>query len=215
MGERRICGATTRAGTPCQRPPLAGRTRCRLHGGATPVGIASPHFRTGRYSRYLPDRLAARYEEARRDPELLNLTDELAAVDALLGELLGQLDRGESGAAWSALQAKWAELARAKALGRAGEAAVALEEIGAVIERGALQLAAYVEIGRLLEQRRKLTEAEVRRRVVMRFLIHVEQVESLLVAVQEVIRHHVHDRQALAAIAAELRALAAREPAGE
>jgi hypothetical protein len=30
------CGAKTRAGTPCQRPPIHGRSRCRLHGGLSP-----------------------------------------------------------------------------------------------------------------------------------------------------------------------------------
>ena len=29
------CGARTRRGTACQKPPLAGKTRCRLHGGLT------------------------------------------------------------------------------------------------------------------------------------------------------------------------------------
>lgn len=33
-----VCGAKTRDGTPCQRAPVAGRNRCRLHGGATPKG---------------------------------------------------------------------------------------------------------------------------------------------------------------------------------
>lgn len=31
----RTCGAKTRSGTPCKRPPLAEKTRCRLHGGAS------------------------------------------------------------------------------------------------------------------------------------------------------------------------------------
>ncbi|EWY36292.1 hypothetical protein N825_28895 [Skermanella stibiiresistens SB22] len=35
---RRLCGARNRRGTPCQKPPLAGRTRCILHGGKTPKG---------------------------------------------------------------------------------------------------------------------------------------------------------------------------------
>src|SRR5207249_6747429 len=30
------CGAKTRAGTPCRRPPVRGRKRCRLHGGLSP-----------------------------------------------------------------------------------------------------------------------------------------------------------------------------------
>jgi hypothetical protein len=29
------CGAKTRKGTPCQRPALKDKTRCRLHGGAS------------------------------------------------------------------------------------------------------------------------------------------------------------------------------------
>jgi hypothetical protein len=30
------CGARTRGGTPCQRPAIRGRKRCRLHGGLSP-----------------------------------------------------------------------------------------------------------------------------------------------------------------------------------
>jgi hypothetical protein len=30
------CGARTRSGTPCQRPAIRGRKRCRLHGGLSP-----------------------------------------------------------------------------------------------------------------------------------------------------------------------------------
>jgi glucans biosynthesis protein len=30
------CGAKTRAGSPCRRPPVQGRKRCRLHGGLSP-----------------------------------------------------------------------------------------------------------------------------------------------------------------------------------
>lgn len=33
-----ICGARTRSGNPCQKPPLQGRNRCRLHGGLSPKG---------------------------------------------------------------------------------------------------------------------------------------------------------------------------------
>ena len=30
------CGAKTRAGPPCESPPVQGRKRCRLHGGLSP-----------------------------------------------------------------------------------------------------------------------------------------------------------------------------------
>ena len=53
------CGARTRRGTACQKSPVAGRTRCRLHGGLstgpkTPEGkarIAAAHWKHGRRSR--------------------------------------------------------------------------------------------------------------------------------------------------------------------
>ena len=49
------CGAKTRSGAACRRAPLAGRKRCRLHGGATPRGAASPDWRHGRHCRALRD----------------------------------------------------------------------------------------------------------------------------------------------------------------
>jgi hypothetical protein len=41
------CGAKTRAGSPCRRRPVAGRKRCRLHGGLSPG--APRGSRNGRY----------------------------------------------------------------------------------------------------------------------------------------------------------------------
>lgn len=32
---RRVCGAKTRSGGTCQKPPMKGKKRCRLHGGAS------------------------------------------------------------------------------------------------------------------------------------------------------------------------------------
>ncbi len=46
----RACGARTRAGTPCRNWTVWGRPRCRLHGGKSYAGIASPRFKHGRYS---------------------------------------------------------------------------------------------------------------------------------------------------------------------
>ena len=44
------CGAKTRGGTPCHSPPMAGRKRCRLHGGLSPGaprGSRNGNFRQG------------------------------------------------------------------------------------------------------------------------------------------------------------------------
>jgi len=47
------CGALTRAGTPCQRPAMRGRKRCRLHGGLSPGaprGHKNGNFRNGNWT---------------------------------------------------------------------------------------------------------------------------------------------------------------------
>jgi len=38
MRASRRCGAKTRKGTPCQAPAVAGKKRCRMHGGAKGSG---------------------------------------------------------------------------------------------------------------------------------------------------------------------------------
>ena len=84
----------------CKRGAMAGRSVCYNHGGASPVGAASPQFKNGRYSKFLPERLRDRYQEAQRDPEILVLRDEVALADARLADLLTRVDAGESGALW-------------------------------------------------------------------------------------------------------------------
>jgi hypothetical protein len=76
------CTATSkRTGRRCGARAVTGRNVCYHHGGRTPRGTASPHFQHGRYSRDLPTRVAARYEEAKADTELVSLRQEIALVD--------------------------------------------------------------------------------------------------------------------------------------
>lgn len=66
--------------------------KCRIHGGATPAGIASPHFRTGTGSRYLdhlPATLAPHFDP--NSPHLIQLGEELALLKAGIGEALTRL----------------------------------------------------------------------------------------------------------------------------
>jgi hypothetical protein len=50
--QRFRCGARTRSGKPCQSPPVRGRKRCRMHGGAhgsgAPRGPRNGNYRHGR-----------------------------------------------------------------------------------------------------------------------------------------------------------------------
>lgn len=55
------CGARNRQGEPCQKPPLEGKTRCKLHGGATPKGQRNA-VKHGIYTKTLSDEERALYD---------------------------------------------------------------------------------------------------------------------------------------------------------
>ncbi len=88
---RQCTARSKRSGQQCRKHAMRGRDVCLAHGGKTPRGAASPHFKTGRYSRSLPGHLVAAYERAIHDPMLLSLRDEVALTDAMIGETLSRL----------------------------------------------------------------------------------------------------------------------------
>lgn len=54
MGASPRCGAKTRGGRPCRSPAVAGKKRCRMHGGAEGSGAPKGNqnaLKHGRYSR--------------------------------------------------------------------------------------------------------------------------------------------------------------------
>jgi hypothetical protein len=46
------CGAKTRAGTPCRSPVVAGKKRCRMHGGAPGSGAPRGNMNALKHGRY-------------------------------------------------------------------------------------------------------------------------------------------------------------------
>lgn len=57
MADKTICGAKTRAGKPCKKSPVAGKKRCRLHGGLStgPAKGSKNALKHGMYSRIFTD----------------------------------------------------------------------------------------------------------------------------------------------------------------
>ena len=86
----RRCGAKTRSGTPCAKYPIAGKRRCRLHGGMstgprTPEGrarIAAANTRHGKYVGWRAHREREKYYFA----EIRRLMAEAKAAGLLEGK---------------------------------------------------------------------------------------------------------------------------------
>jgi len=70
---KQFCLAKTRKGTACQKPPIKGKRRCRLHGGLSTgpktaegkARIAVAHYRHGRRSKKFVEARAKIWAELR------------------------------------------------------------------------------------------------------------------------------------------------------
>lgn len=188
--------------------------RCRMHGGKTPRGKALPQTTHGRYSRDLPTRLGARYLEAQADPDLLNLTHEIALTDTFIADALSGLESGESGALWADLQVQWTAYQEARAAGDSYAEATASLAISDLIKRGSAPYQIRAETMHLAETRRRLVESEGKRRVQMQQMISAEHAMLLVTALVDVVVRHVPDERTRAAISADIGALVARGDQG-
>jgi hypothetical protein len=54
------CGARTRSGGQCQSPPVRGKRRCRMHGGAAGSGAPIGNTNAFRHGHYTAEALARR-----------------------------------------------------------------------------------------------------------------------------------------------------------
>ena len=208
----RCTAKSKQSGQQCKRHAVVGGTKCYMHGGASLAGIASPTFKHGRYSKSLPERLAARYAEAQDDPRLLELRDEVALIDTRLAELLTHLDSGESAKRWQAVNGAYADLRDATARSDSAAFKAAMAAMGEALAAGAADHDIWTEIVTLTDQRRKLVESESKRLQTMQQMITSQQAMVLLAAVVDTIRKHIQDRTVLAAISQDIRTLTAIDP---
>jgi hypothetical protein len=65
---------------------MTGKTRCKLHGGATPSGPASANFKHGRYAKVFRGALAEKFLHATEETAPLDLLPELSVQRALLSQ---------------------------------------------------------------------------------------------------------------------------------
>lgn len=93
-GTYRRCGGKTRSGGQCTQPAgwgtsHPGEGKCKLHGGASPRGADSPHFKHGIYSQYMPARWRDKAESMEAS---LDLLPELMLLRAILAEYLSRFE---------------------------------------------------------------------------------------------------------------------------
>jgi hypothetical protein len=203
------CGARTRSGQPCKNAKMP-NGRCRLHGGKTPSGPASPHWRDGRRSKVLPKRLLAAYQASLADPHKLELDDEIALLDTRLMDLLGRIDNGESGQLWTALRQAWRDYEAARKAKDTVALTQAITTVGELITRGHMDAAAWSEARQIVQERRRVVESERKYLIESQQVVAVDQAWGLMALLIDAVRMHVRDDDTLRKITEEYSRLMGR-----
>ena len=208
------CTATSkRTGKRCGAWAVPGRDVCHWHGGKSPRGLAHPSTKHGRFSKDLPTRLAADYQAALKDPELVALREELALVTAREADLLKRVDSGEAGAHWTGMQKALGDFRRAQQRQDTMGAAEALRQMERLTDLGIQDYKAWSELLGAIESRRRLAETERRRLEAMQQTITSERAMLLVAALVDAVRRHVTDKAVLDAVGREVAQLVAVEGA--
>lgn len=202
---RAFCGAKTRNGETCKNPPVTGRTRCRMHGGATPRGIASPHFKTGRYSDFIRGNVLQGYEAALTDETLLELNDEIALIDGRLREVLNEaLSSPASSQLWRDLREAYRSLTVANRRGDEAGVAETLSTIGTLITQGHKLYNQWQDVVNLIDTRRRLVESQRKRKLELQQNIPIDQAMTLISTIVMSVKTHVTDPYTLRKIVDDL-----------
>jgi hypothetical protein len=183
----RLCNAHNGAGELCGAIAVTGKTKCRKHGGRSVSGVAHHSYKHGRYSKDLSVQMAQRAEEARSNPHLLSVSDDMAVLEARLADQMAVVGAGESAQVWKALRKALTLFSVAEREGDGAGMHAAFSEMRRLITVGDSVATAWGEIRKLWETRCKLVQTEVKTLQSLQQMVTVQQMELHLGVVTQVV----------------------------
>lgn len=221
-GNPAACTAHTRSGELCKMPAMA-NGKCRMHGGKSLSGVASPAYKGAGRSRVVPARWQESYTGAVDDPDLLSLRHDIAIVDASIEELEARLPDTEAEVeAFESFLATFWSMKRFH--GEANDKSSTPEkrqeaeknfflafETACVLcqEVKGYRVSELEIMGRtmeLREQRRRLVDTETKRLTAAVQSIRVDSVKAIVWALLDILRREIPDRKLLQRIQDRFRA---------
>jgi len=199
-GSRRCTAWNSRKGQQCMALAMDGSTKCYVHGGKQAHGLAHHATKHGRYSKYLPQDLLAKYQEIKDDPELLSLRNEIDLVSVRVAQLLQSLDGYPTSQAWfSDLQSAMLNFRQGVATQNQQRTDQAYEKMKDLIEQGADHQQVWGEITSLLEARKRLANSERERIADANAMWTAEQamlfVTTLSAGFKDVLNTHIDNKE--------------------
>lgn len=196
-----VCGAKLRKKDAfCNSTKLMSNGRCRIHGGKTPAGLASPNFKTGATSKYayLPKQLLSRAESLFTDT-LKNIEENIQILKSIETQYLEKLSTKESTEAWSKLHVavRQYESAEFETKNEADEKLLKAKAFGMIkfiVNEGLSESFLHSDIMRIQEQQRKLTETLSKCRKEQQEIFTMEDVNQILGTILHIVKANVDGR---------------------
>jgi hypothetical protein len=208
--EERCKGMSRQTKERCKRRRSPGSDYCIFHGGRVPKGGAHPGFKHGKRSRYMPSGLFEHFDRFVNDPKIAHHRKSIAQIDAMVEEAWENYEVGGTPQLWRKLKSAWRKVEKA----RAGHDTVGfretLDEVGGLIGRGADQIQRMDRIVKLLDQRRKHADSELKRRQAEERTFTHEEAAAFYKGLGEAVRKHIKDHKARKAIMNDIAAIAGK-----
>lgn len=150
------CNAKAKStGQRCNNPAVSGSTKCRLHGGKSLKGQASPTYKHGGFSNYLPERLVKIYDAVEADGEHNVLSRNIKLREVFIREKLAAIDDvPDSAETWKQLRDALDELNKAYRSSDDGKVYGAIAKMERLVDERELYYQAVSEIRRDLAEQR-------------------------------------------------------------
>lgn len=187
------CNAKTRGENPgyCERYPLAGKTRCRLHGGKS---TGTGQLTHGRHSKYAPERWLPGYLAALQiGDNVLSLNEDICLIEGQLEELLRGMNRAGHADLWDDAQKSFRNLDSAIRRGDKDGMRESLASLRTALESGSGLALNEQKWLQLVEAKRRLAETEAKRLKNAHDSLSKEQVILFLARVANAIEMSVRD----------------------
>jgi hypothetical protein len=199
-------------GLPCKALAMA-NGRCRMHGGTALYGKDHNWFMGNRYQADITGPLLEKYLNAVNDPEILNLSEEIAVLQARLSSLLADATgNGQSGMLADKQLEVWRALMGAKRRRDGATYAEKLDELGELFKEGSRLRGVWEEIYEAMDMLRKLQHREQRRRVEMHAMLTSEQAVGLMAEMVNLVYQNVPDTEARLKVRDGMRDILQRRP---
>lgn len=197
IGKARCQAWSMNRGRQCLGLAVRGRRVCRFHGGSTKAGIASGTFKTGKYSKYLPTRMAERYQESLNDRKLLDLKEEIRVINTRIADLMGRVDMGEAGAIWRLARSSFNDLRNAIIEEDKNKIRISLGSLDTLLGRGVADYQAWDEINDQFELLRKMIDGQQKLELRKMLYVSVDEALGMQKSLIEAVIKHVNDADTL------------------